>query len=163
MAEWVFLGGLPLAFLSLIGAIFLFQWRETGQERSAFEALPLVLIAVVGAILLMVPLFYLVYVGMIPKWRYRVLYVAVNALLPMLWAHLAVFAWGTGRSFWERYALGIAFFLTVPVLFLGIWMGALLQFRYSILVADWLLFIAGLTLWRRARRVRRPEAVKESS
>lgn len=157
MLELLFIGGLLLSFLSLVGALFLAQWRETGQSRSAFSALLVVLVAVVGALLLMLPLFYLVYIGMIPRWRYGVPYVLANLLLPLGWAHLSVYAWGTGRNFWARYAPGIGLFLTLPVLFLGVWTGAMLWFRYAILLVDWLLLLGSLALWLRARRVRPAE------
>lgn len=151
MLELIFIGGLLLSFLSLVGALFLGQWRETGQTRSAFEALRMVLVAVVGALLLMVPLFYLVYIGMIPRWGGNVAALVANILLPLGWAHLSVYASETGRTFWARYAPGIGLYLTLLVHFLGLWTWALLWFPYWILLADWLLLLGSLALWLRAR------------
>lgn len=150
MLELLFIGGLLLSFLSLVGALFLGQWRETDQTRSALEALRMVFVAVVGALLLMLPLFYLVYIGMIPRWGSNVTTLVANILLPLGWAHLSVYASATGRTFWARYAPGIAFYLTLLVLFVGLWIGA---FRNAILLANWLLLLGSLALWLRARRV----------
>lgn len=147
MPEWLFIGYLILSFISLVAAVYVVQSRK----NSSYATLNMGVIAVVGTLLMMVPLFYLIYVGMIPEWKIRIIYLLANYLLPLVWAHLAVYAWGTGKTFWERYALGIAFFLTVPVLFLGIWVEAMVRFPFSILLADWGLLLISLTIWLKSR------------
>jgi hypothetical protein len=151
MPEWVFIAYLIFSFLSLTTALFIVEWKTGDKQNSVTAALGTGLFAVIGAALLMVPVFALVYFGMLPKGPYRTLDLLINLLVSISWAHLAHYAWATGRTSLERHAVGAALYLALLTLFLGIWTGALVRFRYAIVVAIWGLLCLGLSLWLGAR------------
>jgi len=76
----------------------------------------------------------------------------MNLLLPLGWVHLAIFAWATGTTLRERYVILTALFLSVPVLFFVVGVGAMVRFRYAFALATWGLLLASLTMWLRSRR-----------
>jgi hypothetical protein len=158
MPEWVFIGYLILSFVSLVTAFFVVQWRSNGKRSPVYDCLMMGAVAVACAVVMMVPLFYMVYIGLLANGRDAIV---PNLLLPLVWAHWAVYAWGTGKTFWEQHAIGMAFFLTVPVLFLGVWVGAMVRFRYSIVLIDWVLLLISLALWLKARVTVRKSGSRE--
>jgi len=150
--EWVFIGYLTLSFLSLVGLVFWAQWWRNEKDRSAFGTVKMAARSVLGALLLMIPLFYLVCAGMIPTGKPGIAFMVTNLLVALGWVHLAIFAWATGKTLQERYVILAALFLTVPVLFFMVGVGAMVKFPYSFVLAAWRLWLASLILWLESRR-----------
>lgn len=151
MPEPVWIGYFILLFAILGSKIFMLLRQHRQIYTVTDKVISIGITSVFGAIVVMVPVFYLVYVGMIPRWRYGLTYLVLNFLVPFIWSYLAVYAWGTGKAFRDRYAVGICLFLTVPTLFLAVWLGVPVRFPYSLQVIDWVLFLTGVIIWLRSR------------
>lgn len=107
---------LAIGFVSLAANLYFVNRRRVAQPRgSGAEALS-VAAACGGALLLLIPLFYIHYLSELPH-----VFTAGPPFLPTLyrvfvlgWAHFAAYAWSTGQRWPERDLPGITFVLVVP-------------------------------------------------
>lgn len=151
MPEWLFWSYLVLSFVSLQVAIHWMQWRRLGRASPPIRALGALGSSLGGALLLTVPLFYLIYIGILVPYRQPVA-IAISLAIPLLWAHLAVFSWSRGTGRWQDGAVGITLSLTIPVLYVVAYSGAFLRLPVILPICNWALFLTGLWLWRRPQR-----------
>lgn len=146
MPEWLWILTMLLSVVSLGLHIGWILYRR-GPLKSARIALQLLLVPLFGAFLLGIPLFYLLYAGTLPRFEPRLLFVALDLTLPGLWAHLAVYAWGSTKGPLGRYAIGLTYLLTLPAIFIIVRSGWILLFRHTHILAIGLLFLTGIALW----------------
>lgn len=146
LPEWAFFSYLGLSFGSLVISFFLAQWYRVPAAEPSHRAVSAVIAALVAPVILMVPIFYLVYIGMTPRGH-----LLLNLLLPPIWAHLAAYGWAVGHGFWERYTIGLSLLLALPAIYLGFWVDSLLGLRFGIPLLHWLLLLTGIILWVRMR------------
>lgn len=149
MREIPFTVYLVVAFVTLVANPIFFQYRRARQAKAQLDVARALFGAVGVAVILMIPLFYMLYITLGSPLIAPVLAV-LQLLLTYGWAHLAAYALGAGRHWSKKYLPGVTFLLTVPLLFVFV-RATSGPFLYDLWAAGtWALFFCGVWPWLRS-------------